>query len=715
MNLDALLRIKASVDGENNIRRLGNSMQGVQGKVKNLQAAVGGLSSALKGLAAGLALGAFTAFVKQGIDAADAMGKAATRTGVAASALIGYQRAAALSDVSNEQLIKGLTKLNVNMIAAAEGNKELSKRFQQLGISIKKEDGTLKTTEQMFAEIADRFADMPDGAQKAAAAVSLFGKSGVELITLLNGGRQILEQFKEELSKDFEKRAELFNDTITKMGFKVQGFQLQLMDALLPALQSILEVFSELFDSEQDWTALFAVIKFGIRGVATAIFATVKLVDVLTKSLVAAVDVAYKLFVKRDIGAAFRAVQTRFTDVVAQARKDFAAIGRMWTDAPSPGTGAGRRGFEMRDLAAEREGDAAAKKAASEAERLAQKRNDIGQKSLSLQEQLRRKLEDVNAAYAGVGATPIEQLLLDRADAVRENNRQVDDMTKQVVGLVREMTAADGWIDVSPLRTLIDQISEANVALADKEFADGLRELGKAAAEAAIDELEFVDALETQGRALDGARDGIDGYLESIGTLSENISGATQNALRGLEDAIVSLTTTGKFSFRDFALSIINDLTRMATRMLIIAPILQFIKGLLSPGAGALEGVNALKTAIPGFALSANGNVFAQNGIQKFARGGVVSRPTMFPFANGIGLMGEAGPEAIMPLRRGRDGRLGIEAGNGGGTVVNVSVDAKGTSVEGNTGQGQQLGRAIAAAVQAELIKQKRPGGLLTS
>jgi lambda family phage tail tape measure protein len=175
------------------------------------------------------------------------------------------------------------------------------------------------------------------------------------------------------------------------------------------------------------------------------------------------------------------------------------------------------------------------------------------------------------------------------------------------------------------------------------------------------------------------------------------------------------LTTTGKFSFRDFALSIINDLTRMATRMLIIAPILQFIKGLLSPGAGALEGVNALKTAIPGFALSANGNVFAQNGIQKFARGGVVSRPTMFPFANGIGLMGEAGPEAIMPLRRGRDGRLGIEAGNGGGTVVNVSVDAKGTSVEGNTGQGQQLGRAIAAAVQAELIKQKRPGGLLTS
>ena len=64
MNLDALLRIKADVQGENNIRRLGDSMQGVQGKVKNLQTAVGGLTGALKGLAAGLAVGAFTAFVK---------------------------------------------------------------------------------------------------------------------------------------------------------------------------------------------------------------------------------------------------------------------------------------------------------------------------------------------------------------------------------------------------------------------------------------------------------------------------------------------------------------------------------------------------------------------------------------------------------------------------------------------------------------------------
>ena len=116
----------------------------------------------------------------------------------------------------------------------------------------------------------------------------------------------------------------------------------------------------------------------------------------------------------------------------------------------------------------------------------------------------------------------------------------------------------------------------------------------------------------------------------------------------------------------------------------------------------------------PAFSLNANGNVFAQNGIVPFANGGIVDRPMMFPFAKGIGLMGEAGPEAIMPLKRGADGKLGV-AGGGGGTTVNVSVDATGSRVEGDQAQGKQLGVAISAAVQAELVKQQRPGGLLAN
>ena len=69
------------------------------------------------------------------------------------------------------------------------------------------------------------------------------------------------------------------------------------------------------------------------------------------------------------------------------------------------------------------------------------------------------------------------------------------------------------------------------------------------------------------------------------------------------------------------------------------------------------------------FVPSANGNVFSSPGLHAYANS-VVSQPTFFPFANGIGLMGEAGPEAIMPLRRGADGRLGVSAPGGGGNAV---------------------------------------------
>ena len=74
--------------------------------------------------------------------------------------------------------------------------------------------------------------------------------------------------------------------------------------------------------------------------------------------------------------------------------------------------------------------------------------------------------------------------------------------------------------------------------------------------------------------------------------------------------------------------------------------------------------------------------------------------------------MGEAGAEAILPLKRGRSGNLGVEA-SGTSTNIVVNVDASGTSVQGDEGAGNQFGSLIGAAIQAQLIQESRPGGLL--
>jgi lambda family phage tail tape measure protein len=116
---------------------------------------------------------------------------------------------------------------------------------------------------------------------------------------------------------------------------------------------------------------------------------------------------------------------------------------------------------------------------------------------------------------------------------------------------------------------------------------------------------------------------------------------------------------------------------------------------------------------IGGLFGNADGNAFINGKVQKYAYGGVVNKPTIFPMANGMGLMGEAGAEAILPLSRGANGKLGVQAQGGGIGNIVVNVDASGSSVEGDQNAGQQLGRLIGAAVQSELIQQRRPGGLL--
>ena len=193
-------------------------------------------------------------------------------------------------------------------------------------------------------------------------------------------------------------------------------------------------------------------------------------------------------------------------------------------------------------------------------------------------------------------------------------------------------------------------------------------------------------------------------FAESAFKFAEQAENAVVKAFKGMEDAMVKFVLTGKLNFKDLANSIIADLTRMLVRAAITKPLFNFIFPGLANG-GVVDGGEIVN--------SAKGNVFAKNKIVPYAKGGVVTKPTLFPMANGMGLMGEAGPESVMPLKRGRDGKLGVIANGGGVGNIVVNVDACGSSVEANETQSAELGKMLGAVVQAELIRQKRPGGLL--
>jgi len=752
MNLDALLRIKANVLGEEAIRRLGNSLQGLLGQTKNAAIGFNNLKGAVAGLGAAIAggtiVGGLSAIVKNSVDAGSELLTLQAKTGLAVNALIAIGNAAKLADVDLETFNSGLTKLNSNLLKAAQGDEDLAQQFKALGVNVKDANGNLVPADKALKQIADRFADMPDGAKKAEVAVALFGKSGRELIPLLNEGAASMEKFTSKLGEDFTARSKLFDRTITELGIKTQGFGLQLTDALLPALQTILEVFSDLFNTDKDFKALFEVIEFAIRGIAVTIYTLVTAVDVLIKNVLAALQAA-KQGLAGDFAGAFKTITTRVSSGFAEAKQSIADINKLAfgsAAAPAPRRPGGRPlALDTDTSAADKAADAAAKKRASEQERILEKRAALTKKSTDLQEQLRRSVEDTRDAFEVIGAAPTQKLSLERDTALTENKRIVDDFKKSIKSISDEAVALGGKLDLKIFDGLIEQLERANTELTDQKYLQGLKdllpsvdeynakiaevsrgkteltELEKLNAQVNLLQLDILAAtnpalaehvrlLRERAAALDdtnkkqkekedsfGANfeEKIKEYYKSLINFGAQVGDALINTFKGLEDQLTNFVTTGKLNFADLANSIIQDIARIAIRQAIIAPLLK--------GVGGIFGITF-----------ADGGVFAQNGIQPFARGGIVDKPTLFPFAKGTGLMGEAGPEAIIPLRRGRDGRLGVEASGSAGSInVTVNVDATGTKAQGDDGRAGQFARAISEAVKNEIVTQKRPGGLL--
>jgi phage-related minor tail protein len=206
-----------------------------------------------------------------------------------------------------------------------------------------------------------------------------------------------------------------------------------------------------------------------------------------------------------------------------------------------------------------------------------------------------------------------------------------------------------------------------------------------------------ISALETACATTAGS---IGGLSSELGKMQGGIAQAGRDVTllssgigTGLRRAFDGLVFDGaKLSdvLKGIGQSLSDTVYRMATR-----PVTDALSGLLA------QGVGGLMSAVTPFA---KGGVIAQGRVTPFARGGVVTGPTGFAMRGGQGLMGEAGPEAILPLSRGPDGRLGVQSAGGSGRGMSVVMNVSTPDVQGF----QRSQAQIAAQVNRVLARGQR-------
>lgn len=323
--------------------------------------------------------------------------------------------------------------------------------------------------------------------------------------------------------------------------------------------------------------------------------------------------------------------------------------------------------------------------------------------------------------------------------------QQVDTLREQGIRAAAGLGQGDRQRDLTNQQNGIDdRINQQKLDLAN-QYGDGSRGMSLdeyndklKALEATQQKLHdtvvsnYDDMSAAQGDWTSGASSAWQNYLESARDVAGQTKSLFTNAFGSMEDAIVQFAMTGKLSFADFTKSILADMARIAVRQA-SSSALSSLFGMAASAAGSYFGGGAASAGSTQAGYSgvdfsnyqADGGAWGA-GVQMFANGGaftnsVVSKPTAFGMAGGqTGVMGEAGPEAIMPLTRTAGGELGVRAlgGGGGGAgggntdskteiTININRDGSGDATA-DTAMGQNLAPQFLALIRGEIAANER-------
>jgi len=308
-------------------------------------------------LAGAAITGAFAIAIKKTADLGDKFYDLAQRTGIAVETLSSFKLAADKSGSSVEGFALGMKGLSRVMYEAASGGKEAKEAFVAVGVSATDDAGKLRPLEEVMIDVADRFAGMADGAEKNALAMKLFGKSGMDLIPMLNLGRKGLEENIAQMQKygvvtrEEAEAGDAFNDAMTELGAATGGLSRAISGLLLPALTKLATGAADVVAKVSAWarehkglTTVLAGGTFAIGAVATALgtlaYGIGTVISQLPK-LIAGFKAltSYKslVFTVSIVGAALVIAEgQRIADKFAQFRKEGQSPWQAFTTAISP-------------------------------------------------------------------------------------------------------------------------------------------------------------------------------------------------------------------------------------------------------------------------------------------------------------------------------------------------------------------------------------------
>jgi lambda family phage tail tape measure protein len=659
-------------------RELKGQFGGLANDLESAKGKFSALAGVMAGLGVTLSAGAFAAWIKSTIDAADEMGKMSQKVGVSVEALSELKYAGDLADVSLDQLGMGLKQLSKNMRDASLGGKEQIRSFNDLGVEIKNTDGTLRSTDDVFRDVAEKFSTMEDGAEKTALSMRMFGRSGADLIPLLNSGKSGLKDMATEaralgavFTGEAAKGAEQFNDNLTTIKTSFAGFAIGIVNnGIMPLMDFIKSL-------QQASVAYFAFMD-KLKAIDDA-----KWKGIITKT--------GRAELSRQMAIIDEAAFATMNDIEAKfAAKKAATVagGGRTTDKPTKIA----RSLKEKAVKAETLPSAYAMETSElaafstkmakwwESEDKARKEAaDALVKELELKQQVREaeiqhqlSLVDTAEAYNQISeAEAAEQRLA--------LNQELLSVQEQWLGTMDKATDASGWLAQ---------------AQAIEEARQKILGLSKA-------------VQSYNGTAAQGWQEGIEKYKKTLPSTFQQMSDmaeGTANSMQGSFSEVFGDGMRGELKdlsdyFASFTNSLI-DLWADAMAQMTMA-------SMMGKSGGWGDFFGSLFSSFPAgtsqstldWLTNAKGNVFSSPSLSQYS-GQVVSKPTFFKFAYGdaLGVMGEGSdPEGIFPLARDKSGKLGVRAVGGGGSSLTIHMPL---TVEGSKKYTSGLRREVEETVR---------------